>query len=296
MPNALHFFFQVLVLFVCAPLLSGIITKIKNNLRFRRGPSIFQPYFNLLKYFSKDEVVSVHASWIFKITPYIVITSTTTALLMLPVLFYGRPLIFMGDFLVIIFLLSLGRFFLILAGLDPATTFGGMGSSREMFIASFVEPVAMLAIFAIALVAGSTNLQTIAQTSTINTSTIMASVALFLVALAETSRIPVDNQETHLELTMIHEAMLLEYSGRSLGLLELAAHLKQILFLGIISLVAFPAFVGIQFFILKILLLCLIMALTELSMAKMRLFRAVDFIAFAGILSIMAIIALALGV
>src|SRR3989339_2164421 len=154
MPNTLSFFIQFLLLIICAPLLSGIITKIKNNLRFRRGPSIFQPYFNLHKYFSKEEVISVHASWIFKITPYIVIASTTTALLMLPVLFYVRPVIFLGDFLVIIFLLSLGRFFLTLAGLDPATTFGGMGSSREMFISTFAEPVILLIIFSVSLLHG----------------------------------------------------------------------------------------------------------------------------------------------
>jgi len=287
---------EFIVLLLLCPLIGGIITKIKNNLRFRRGPSIFQPYFNLIKYFSKDEVISDKASWIFKATPYIVFASTATALLLIPIVSLDNPLSLAGDFFAVIFLLGLGRFFLALAGIDPATTFGGMGTSREIFIASFVEPVTILAILVIALSAGTTNLNSIVSLLHMNPSTIMAMFSLIMIAIAETSRIPIDNQETHLELTMIHEAMLLEYSGKSLGLLEFSTYLKQLLFFSIIAIVFLPAFSGPVFFLLKILGLSVLVSIVELSLSKMRLFRVVDFLSFAGILSVMAIIALILGV
>ncbi|OGC05004.1 hypothetical protein A2276_03525 [candidate division WOR-1 bacterium RIFOXYA12_FULL_43_27] len=258
---------EIIILAFASPLLSGIITKIKNNLRFRKGPGIFQPYFNLIKFFSKEEVVSEHASWIFRIAPPVVFAAAFSALFLLP---FG----FTGDLIAILFLLSLGRFFLALGGLDPASAFGGMGSSREMFISSLTEPVAMLAVFAIYL----------------DASNIMAVAALFLVALAETSRIPVDNQETHLELTMVHEAMFLEYSGRSLSLIEIAAYIKQLIFFLIIALLIFPGFNGFLFLAAKLLFLCVLVAVTEVSLAKMRLFRVTDFVSFAGLLAVAGII------
>lgn len=258
---------EIIIFAFTAPLISGIITKIKNNLRFREGPGIFQPYFNLIKLFSKEEVVSEHSSWIFKAAPAVVFAAALSALFLLP---FG----FTGDLIAVLFLLSLGRFFLALAGLDPASAFGGMGSSREMFISSLTEPVAMLAVFAIYL----------------DASNIMVIAALFLVALAETSRIPVDNQETHLELTMVHEAMVLEYSGRSLGLIEIAAHIKQLIFFLIIALLVFPGFNGFLSLAAKLLALCALVAATEVSLAKMRLFRAVDFLSFAGLLAVLGII------
>jgi formate hydrogenlyase subunit 4 len=281
----IYFILKIIALIAVSPLISGVITKIKNNLRFRRGPGIFQPYYNLAKYFSKDEVVSVNASWIFRAAPYIVLASAVTAL----VLAYG------GELIAVIFVLSLGRFFLALAGLDPATTFGGMGSSREMFISSFVEPVLILAVLAVCLTSGSTQMGVISSAG--NTSAaLLVCAALVLVTIAETSRIPIDNQETHLELTMIHEAMVLEYSGRSLALMELAAYVKQMLFFVIISMVLLPAFGGAAYIILKVLLISVVIAVTEVLLAKMRLFRVVDFLSFAGILSVLAVIAIVLGV
>lgn len=283
-----------------APLISGIITKIKNLLRFRKGPSIFQPYYDLIKYFGKDEVISEDSSWIFRATPYIVLSSTITALMLVPSLAVFGQTGFIGDFLTVIFLLALGRFFLALAGLDPATTFGGMGSSREMFISSLVEPVAMLAVMAVSLQAGTTDLSVMAQSQVITASTIIAFVSLFLVMLAETSRLPIDNQETHLELTMVHEAMVLEYSGRSLALLELASYLKQMIFFLILALLILPGFgsgwaAGLVL-LAKLLALAVTVAVVEVSLAKMRLFRVVDFLSFAGVLSVMAVIALVLGI
>lgn len=286
---------QTLILVAFSPLLSGIITKIKNNLRFRRGPGILQPYYNLAKYFSKDEVISEHSSWIFRVAPYIVLSSSILAVFLIPSLWISGQMR-AGDIFAVIFILSLGRFFLALAGLDPATTFGGMGASREMFISSFVEPVLMLAVVAASLSAGTSVSDVICGMHNMTTTTILASVAIFLVTLTETSRLPIDNQETHLELTMIHEAMVLEYSGRSLAMMELAAYIKQILFFFILSMLVLPGTISAGIIIAKLLVICVVIAFTEVSMAKMRLFRVVDFLAFAGILSVLAVIATVLGV
>ena len=288
---------QIVLLVALAPLVSGVITWLKNNLRRRQGPGIFQPYFNLAKYFAKDEVVSEHASWIFRAAPYLVFAATLTAACLVPAFFRLSLTQYVGDFIALIFLLSLGRFFLSLSGLDPASAFGGMGSSREMFISSFVEPVVLLAIFGVSLPLGTTNLIAVSGPRAMTISTAAAVLALFIATLAETSRLPVDNQETHLELTMIHEAMVLEYSGRSLALLELAAYLKQLIFLTIIANLLFTGLsLSPAFYLLKIFGLAAVVALVELSLAKMRLFRVVDLLAFAALLAFLSIVGLGLGI
>jgi formate hydrogenlyase subunit 4 len=297
-----------LALFIgVSPFLSGLISKIKNNLRMRRGMSVFQPYYNLAKLFSKSEVISENASWIFKLTPFVVISSALTASLLVPVIIFSNPLVNAGDFLALIFILALGRFFLVLAGLDTASSFGGMGSSREMFISSLAEPALYLAVFAISLRFGSTSLVEISQMHTLSASLIVAASALFLVTLAETSRIPVDNQETHLELTMIHEAMVLEYSGKRLALIELSAYLKQMILFFLIAGIIFPiapfgavnftqSFFWLAWFLARIFIIGLIVSVLEVSVAKMRLFRAADFLGFAFVLGIVAVICAILGV
>jgi len=258
---------RLLLVIMFAPLVSGFITWLKNNLRLRRGPGIFQPYYNLAKYFSKDEVVADSASWIFRLTPYVVFSATLSA-----IFFSATP----NGLITLLFIFSLARFFLALAGLDTASAFGGMGSSREMFISSLVEPVVILAVFCLGLSVNAPS------------AVFLAGAALFLATLAETARMPVDNQETHLELTMVHEAMLLEYSGRSLALLELAAQIKQLIFFLIIAGLIFS-----NLFLLPV--IAILVALVELSMAKMRLFRVVDFVAFAGVLAVLSIIMSVLG-
>lgn len=287
---------QLILLLAIAPLVSGVIAKVKNNLRFRRGPGIFQPYFNLVKLFRKEERFSEHSSWLMKLTPYVVLGTTLTAAALLPLFGGGGLAQYAGDIILLIFILSLGRFFLALAGLDPASTFGGLGSSREMFFASFLEPIILLAVFAVAFGAAGTSLVKLGAGG-LSVPAILAASALFLATLAETSRLPVDNQETHLELTMIHEAMVLEYSGRSLALLELASYLKQALFFSLVLLVGWPLLVSqVGWYLLSLLALALIVAFTEVSLAKMRLFRVVDFLFFAGILALLAVISAALGV
>lgn len=282
---------QVLFFMAIAPLLSGIIKKIKNNIRMRKGPGILQPYYNLAKLFAKDEVISENSSWIFRATPYIVFGAFTCALLFVPLGNALNPFNYAGDLLTIIFLMALGRFFLALAGIDTGSAFGGMGSSREMFISSLIEPVTIVSLFAVCANFASTNPGIIAAGHSVRFSSIVAGISFAMAIIAETSRIPVDNQETHLELTMIHEAMVLEYSGRSLALIELASYIKQIIFFMILANVVFP--VGIL--ALKLLIISVAIGLIEISIAKMRLFRAVDYITFAFVLSIVALVISAVG-
>jgi formate hydrogenlyase subunit 4 len=285
---------QAVVLVLLSPLLGGLIRKIKNTLRMRRGAGVLQPYYNLVKLFSKEEVVSETASWIFTAAPIVMFSSVFTALLIVPSISQGWPMGLLGDFICVIFLLGLGRFFLALAALDTGSAFGGMGASREMFLSSFAEPAAMVAIFAASLKTGSTSFASQGAAAGPLLSTIIAGAALFLVSLAETSRLPIDNQETHLELTMVHEAMALEYSGRSLAILELAGQMKQILFFSLVSGIILPTR-GAFFFGLKMLCLALIVSVLEVSIAKMRLFRAVDFLGFAFVLSGISLVIAAAG-
>jgi formate hydrogenlyase subunit 4 len=293
---------ETLFLIIISPLISGVITKIKNNLRMRKGAGVFQPYHNLIKLFYKEEVISLNTSWIFRITPFIVLGSVILAALIVPV-FTIRPYAsHIGDFILIIFILAIGRFFTALSGIDAGSPFGGMGSSREMFISSMAEPAAILSIFAVSLNAGTTNLGVISGLHAIKFSSIVAGLSLLMVAIAETSRVPIDNQETHLELTMIHEAMILEYSGRSLALIELASYIKQIVFFSLIGVILFPVaaaesgiLFGMGVYILKILGLSAIVSLVEAGCAKMRLFRAVDFLAFAFVIALAAVVVSIMG-
>lgn len=256
-----------------APLVSGLITKIKNNLRLRQGQGVLQPYRNLWKLFGKEEIVPANTSWIFRVTPFVVFATSVAAVFFLS-----------GDLLTIIFILALGRFFLALAALDAGSSFGGMGSSREMFISSFAEPAACLVIFALYLTPG----------STWSLAHLLAGLALLIVILAETSRLPVDNQETHLELTMVHEAMLLDYSGPSLALLELSAQIKQLFWLCLLVGIICPlALLPYSFCLLS---LIIVIAFIEVGIAKYRLFKVPDLLIFSIILALLAIVSALLGV
>ena len=216
---------QLLLLLAVAPLVSGLIRTLKARFQVRRGPDIVQPYRDLYKLFRKGMVLPDTASWIFTATPYVVFCATAIAGLMIPMISAQAPLGLFGGVLAVVYLLGLGRFFLALAGLDTGSSFGGLGSSREMTIAALAEPAMMLAVFTVATGANSTSLSEIAKVATSTTwhflapQQMLAFAALFLVLIAETGRIPVDNPATHLELTMIHEAIILEYSGPYLGLL-----------------------------------------------------------------------------
>ena len=241
---------QLILLLALAPLVTGTIRTLKARLQTRRGPGIFQPYRDLRKLFGKTMVIPETASWIFTATPWIVFFSTVIAGLMIPMVAADAPLGLFGGALAVIFLLGLGRFFLALGGLDSGSSFGGLGSSREMTISALAEPAMMLAIFTVAIGAGSTGLTEIASAAIgqnwrfLAPAQMLAFSALALVLIAETGRIPVDNPATHLELTMIHEAMILEYSGPYLALIEWAASIKQLVLMTLLINCFWP--IGLQ--------------------------------------------------
>src|SRR5881409_552913 len=298
---------QTMVLLALSPFIVGLIRKVKARLQCRRGASVFQPYADLAKIFKKQPVVSTTTSWIFTATPYILFASTLAAGLLVPVFVSQTPLNFAGNIIALVYLLALGTFFLMLAGLDAGSAFGGMGSSREAIVASLTEPAAILSIFAIALTTGSTNLSTIVHKTallqgidTAPSPHLMALAALFIVTIAETGRVPVDNPATHLELTMIHEAMILEYSGRYLALVEWAASLKFMIFLALLANLFVPwgvatdvtpvgLAVALIALLLKLGLLSLLIAIIETRVAKLRLFRVPELLGVSFVLALLAV-------
>lgn len=298
---------HVLLLVVAAPLFTGIVRKTKARFQQRRGAGVVQPYYDLAKLLKKEVVISPVASWIFRVTPYMVLGSALVICLLIPTVSTPAPLHWMGDIITVIYLFALGRFFVALAGLDTGSAFGGLGASREMSIASIVEPAMMLAIFTAAVTAGSTNLSVVVQRlsttpwSMLNPAHLLAFAGLFIVALAETGRVPVDNPATHLELTMIHEAMILEYSGRYLAFIELASQIKLVVFLALLSNMFFPLGIAVSLapadlalggavFFVKIGVLAVVVAIVESMNAKLRLFRVPELLVVAFILSLLALI------
>ena len=298
---------QTALLLLLAPLLSGLIKKGKARLQNRRGAPVWQPYLDLTKFLRKDMVISEHASWIFRATPYVLFLTALSAGLMVPLVTVPAPLAQFGGALALVGLLALGRFFLALGGLDPGSAFGGMGSSREMTIAALAEPAMMLAIFTVATTAGSTNLSEIVRAgqgsgwTLFQPSHALAFAAMFIVLLAETGRVPVDNPATHLELTMIHEGMILEYSGRHLALMEWGAAIKQLVLMALLVNLFFPVGLaasatpialaaGLLFLAAKLLLLAGAVVLIEFTNAKLRLFRVPDLLSVAFMLAMLGLV------
>ena len=231
---------QMLVVLLLSPLLTGFVRKMKARLLRRQGPPLLQPYRDLIRLMRKDVVLADSASWLFRVIPYIVVAGTWVAASLVPTFGSGLMFSWSADLIAIIALLGSARFFLALAGLDVGTSFGGIGSSREVMIASLAEPAMLMIVFTLALIAGSTQLSTMAAymlsgEEGLRVSLGLALLALIIVAIAENARIPVDNPATHLELTMVHEAMVLEYSGRHLALIELSAALKLLLYISLIA-------------------------------------------------------------
>jgi formate hydrogenlyase subunit 4 len=297
---------QMLLALLMAPGLVGLVRWFKALLQGRRGAPPWQPYFELRKLFGKEVVMSSNASWLFRAAPYLIFGSTVAVTLIIPLLAAPLPFDAAADLIAVVYLLLLGTFFLALAGLDPGTAFGGMGASREMTIAAIAEPTIALAIFGLAIAAGSTNLGRIVTailadpTAIIRPGNILAFGALFIVTLAETGRLPVDNPATHLELTMIHEAMVLEYSGRYLALIEWAAALRLLVFLsllanlfvpwGVATSLALPALVvALGAWVLKLVLLGGVIAVLETRVAKLRLFRVPELLAASFVMALLAV-------
>jgi formate hydrogenlyase subunit 4 len=303
---------QAVLALALAPALVGLVRLFKARLQNRRGAPFWQPYFELRKLFAKEVIVSNNASWLFHAVPYVVFVSTAGVTLLVPLVAVPLPFDGVGDLLVVVYLLLLGTFFLALGGLDPGSPFGGMGSSREMTVAALAEPTIAVAIFALASGAGSSNLGQIAlrliesPASVLTPGHGLAFASLFVVMLAETSRLPVDNPATHLELTMIHEAMVLEYSGRYLALLEWASALKLLVFFGLLAnlfvpwgiataLTAGALAVGVLALLAKLLALCAVVALVETQVAKLRLFRVPELLSASFVLALLAVTSSFLG-
>ena len=297
---------QTALFVAAAPLLSGWVRCVKCRLQNRIGPPPWQPYRDLAKLFRKEVVLAAPASPIFRAAPYIVFSVTVLAASVLPLVAVGLPTSAIADVIVLVGFFALGRFFLALAGMDVGTAFGGMGSSREVTIASVAEPAMLLAVFTLAMSTASTNLSTMIGSLArapfqLHPSFIFAAMGLILVAVAETGRIPVDNPATHLELTMIHEAMILEYSGRHLALMEWAAMLKLLIYGVLIanlfcpwgvalSLAPGPIAVGVAAIAAKLLVLGVLLAVGETALAKMRLFRVPQFLGLAFILCLLGML------
>lgn len=295
---------QMMLVLAVAPLLTGFVRKVKARLLLRQGPPLVQPYRDLLRLVRKEVVLADNASWLFRTAPYLIFSATWVAASLVPTFASGLMFSWAADLIAIAALLGSARFFLALAGMDIGTSFGGIGSSREAMFASLAEPAMMMMIFSVALLAGSTQLSTFSTFMAsshvgLRVTLALALVALIIVAIAENGRIPVDNPATHLELTMVHEAMVLEYSGRHLAVIELAAYLKLLLYASLIGCVFVPwglarpggspadlAF-GIATYLSKLAVLGALLGVFETAIAKMRVFRVAEFLGIALMLGLL---------
>jgi formate hydrogenlyase subunit 4 len=296
---------QLLIVLLLAPLLTGYVRKVKARLLRRQGPDLVQPYRDLHKLLRKEVVLAENASWVFRVAPYVIFATTWVGAALVPTFATGLVFSTAADLIAIVALLGSARFMLALAGLDVGTSFGGIGSSREMMIASLAEPAMLLIAFTVSLLAGSTQLSSVATFMQgagvgLRVSLALALVALVMVAIAENARIPIDNPATHLELTMVHEAMILEYSGRHLAVIEAASSLKLLLYLSLINCVFVPwgvAVAGQDFgaytlalvvYVVKLAVAGFLLAVFETAVAKMRVFRVSDFLGAALMLGLLA--------
>jgi formate hydrogenlyase subunit 4 len=302
-------FVQMVLVLALAPLLTGVIRKLKAHLQRRAGPPWLQAYRDLAKLTVKDAVVATDASWLFRVFPYLIFAATWVSASLVPS--FGTNLLFSwsGDLIVIVALLGSARFIQMLAALDAGTAFGGLGASREAMIASLAEPAMLMMVFTVALVAQTSQLSAIAEfmhsgEAGLRLSLALALVALVIVALAETGRFPVDNPSTHLELTMVHEAMVLEYSGRHLALIELANSVRLLLYISLIACIFIPfgiaplgagagvLLVGAMAYVVKLGGGAVLLAIFETSFAKMRVFRVPNFVGAAFMLAVLGMLLL----
>jgi formate hydrogenlyase subunit 4 len=298
---------QMALVLVLAPGLTGLVRVIKARLLGRRGPPLIQPYRDLIRLLKKDVVLAENASWLFRVTPYLVFTAIWVAAVLLPTFTTALVLTATADLIALVALLASARFFLALAGMDVGTSFGGLGSSREMMIAALAEPAMLMVIFSVAILFRTTSVSlivaiTLAGGIGLRISLALALISLVMVAIAENGRIPIDNPATHLELTMVHEAMILEYSGRHLALIEAASMVKLLLYMALIACIFAPwgiagpdsgplaVLVGLITFVGKLAVGAVLLAGFETSVAKMRVFRYGEFLGGALLLSLMGAI------
>jgi formate hydrogenlyase subunit 4 len=286
---------------IAAPLLNGIIKRAKAGWQNRRGPALLQSWYDIRKYLAREDVTSEHASWLYRWVPYVYFGAFLAAMALVPTIMARSPLGSAGDVLVLVALFVLARFALALAALDTASNFGGMGASRELAFATLIEPALLIALFALALPVGSTALEALIGTGGVTLARLLALGALLIVAIAETGRIPVDNPDTHLELTMAHEGMILEYSGRPLGLILWGTQLKQLVILSLLTACFFPwgiardasvgaLVLGTVVYLVKLGLLGLVLAVIESAQAKLRIFRVPELLGAASLLGLLAVV------
>lgn len=307
MKSVVYIILQLTVVIMIAPLVNGVIKKVKALTQKRKGAPVLQLYLDLYKLLKKKAVVSETASWVFRTAPYVVFSTAAAAALLVPATTLVTPAGFPGDIILLIYVLALGRFFLTIAGLDTASTFGGMGSSREAMISSLIEPSILVSVFITGLIAGSTSVYSMMEAAKgigiplARPVFIMVFLALLVIIIAETSRIPVDDPATHLELTMVHEAMILEHSGRHLALMELGAAVKQLVFITLLVNIFIPhdqlfgigdaaagvavVVVSLLIYVIKVVLVSVIIAIAEVSTVKFRFFSVPNLAALAFILS-----------
>ena len=300
---------QMGLVLALAPLLTGLTRVVKARLLRRRGPPLLQPYRDLLRLMRKEVVLAESSSWLFRVAPYLIFAATWVAAALVPTFATGLMFSWSADLIAITALLGGARFFLALAGMDVGTSFGGIGSSREVMIASLAEPAMIMIVFSLALLAGSTQLSTVAaymlsSNVGLRVTLGLALTALMMVAIAENGRIPVDNPATHLELTMVHEAMVLEYSGRHLAVIELASSLKLLLYVSLIACVFAPwglapvgagplaHAIGAVVYLGKLAVAATLLAVFETMIAKMRVFRVPEFLGAGLMLGLLGVLLL----
>lgn len=285
---------QVAAMLAVAPLLKTLIKKLKARLQNRQGPPLLQGYYDLAKLLRKEPVRSETASWIYVAGPRVYFAAALSATTLVPVWTASAPLESAGGILLLVGTLALGRFALATAALDTGSPFGGMGASRDMTIAALAEPALMLGLFTSALAAGSMNLgalvrSLVQQGPSYHPSDLLAFAGLLIIVIAETGRIPVDNPATHLELTMIHEAMVLEYAGPDLALVEWTAAVKELLYLTLLvdlfmplgiatSLSPAALLISVVAWAAKVSMLAIVVTLIESMNAKLRLFRVPELV------------------
>lgn len=298
---------QVALVVAGSPLLVGVMRQVRARLEGRAGAGILQPYRDLRKLFHKEPITPHGTGWVFRLAPLLLTATTLVVAAVVPLVTTASPLDGAADLFAVAALLALGSVALALGGLDTGTAFGGMGASREMIVLALVEPTILVSVFALSVRVGSTNLGAIVESTLADPLTVispvsaLAAVALAVVTIAETGRIPVDNPATHLELTMIHEAMVLEYSGRHLALIEWAAQIKLMIYGVLVANIFFPwgiatqataatLLVGILAIAAKLALLGIVLAISETLVAKMRLFQVPRFLSIAFLLALLSML------
>ena len=300
---------QAIVMIAVSPLITGVIRKVKARMQRRTGSGILQPYRDLIKLFRKDETVSDSASWLFRLVPYVCMASMLLLALMVPFFFTGTAAPY-GDLIALVYIFTLYRFMMVLGGLEGGSVFGGMGSSRETMMSVLIEPALLLSIMAIAGLAGSGMAISVIPeallamgVAAVTPVLILAAASFFITLLAENARVPFDNPATHLELTMVHEGMLLEYSGRGLGLMEFSSMLRLTIFMSLLGSLFFPwgiaadadplsLMIGFAAIMAKLLFLAFAIAAVESAVSKFRLFRLPNLLTVSFVLSLLAMISL----